>query len=117
VLVKGGENLTRKTGKMAVKARQLARSAKLAKYKRELSQAGVSLSLPKPSKKALKEKEEELKKLYLELFPQKAEGEKTEEQPAEQEQTEGAAGEEQTEQGEMESGEDADLEGEDQYGP
>ncbi len=65
------EIVTRKTGKMAVKARQLMRSAKLAKYKRELSDAGVSLSLPKPSAKARKEKEEELRKLYLELFPEK----------------------------------------------
>jgi hypothetical protein len=69
--------VTRKTGKMAVKARQLARAAKLARYKRELYEAGVSLSLPKPSAKARKEKEEELKRLYLELFHEKkqAEGE------------------------------------------
>jgi hypothetical protein len=73
--------VTRKTGKMAVKARQLMRSAKLAKYKRELSDAGVSLSLPKPSAKARKEKEEELRKLYLELFPEKK-------KPAESEQVE-----------------------------
>ena len=78
--------MTRKTGKMAVKARQLTRSAKLARYKRDLSHAGVSLSLPKPTKKAMKEKEEELKKLYLDLFPKKAEEEKTkEDQPVDQE--------------------------------
>jgi hypothetical protein len=78
--------MTRKTGKIAVKARQLTRSAKLAKYKRELSNAGVSLSLPKPSKRAMKEKEEELKKLYQELFPKKAEEEKAkEDQPVEDE--------------------------------
>jgi hypothetical protein len=86
--------VTRKTGKMAVKARQLMRSAKLAKYKRELSEAGVSLSLPKPSAKARREKEEELRKLYLELFPEKkkpAEGEQAEsEQAGEQEPTEPA---------------------------
>lgn len=108
--------MTRKTGKMAVKARQLARSAKLARYKRELSQAGVSLNLPKPSKKALKEKEEELKKLYMELFPQKAEGEKTEEEQVdEQEQTEGTAEEEQTEQEQIEPEDESDLEDQDQY--
>lgn len=77
--------MTRKTGKIAVKARQLTRSAKLARYKRELSHAGVSLSLPKPSKRAMKEKEKELKKLYQELFPKKAEDEKAkEDQPVEQ---------------------------------
>lgn len=77
------EIVTRKTGKMAVKARQLMRSAKLAKYKRELSDAGVSLSLPKPSAKARREKEDELRRLYLELFPEKkkpAEGEQAEQQ-------------------------------------
>jgi hypothetical protein len=73
--------MTRKTGKMAVKARQLMRSAKLAKYKRELVEAGVSLSLPKPSAKARREKEEELRKLYLELFPEK-------QKPAEEEHAE-----------------------------
>ncbi|MGC8817241.1 MAG: hypothetical protein ACP5PX_05505 [Candidatus Hadarchaeum sp.] len=108
--------MTRKTGKMAVKARQLARSAKLARYKRELSQAGVSLSLPKPSKKALKEKEEELKKLYMELVPQKTE-EKTEEEKseeqAEQEQAEGA--EERAEEEPLESEDDTGFEAQDQY--
>jgi hypothetical protein len=58
---------------MAVKARQLMRSAKMAKYKRDLAEAGVSLSLPKPSAKAMREKEEELKRLYREMFPEKAE--------------------------------------------
>lgn len=110
--------MTRKTGKMAVKARQLARSAKLARYKRELSQAGVSLSLPKPSKKALKEKEEELKKLYMELVPQKTEEKAEEEQPAEEqtevEQSEGAV-EDQTEQERTEPEEDTDFEDQDQY--
>ncbi|MEM2890244.1 MAG: hypothetical protein QW835_01245 [Candidatus Hadarchaeum sp.] len=105
--------MTRKTGKMAVKARQLARSAKLARYKRELSQAGVSLSLPKPSKKALKEKEEELKKLYMELVPQKAEEKTEEEQPVE-EQTEQAY-EEQTEEEQPGSEEDTGFEDQDQY--
>ncbi|MDI6884049.1 MAG: hypothetical protein QMD00_02755, partial [Hadesarchaea archaeon] len=64
--------MTRKTGKLAVKARQQTRAAKLAKYKRELAEAGVSLSLPKPSAEARKQKEEELKRLYAELFPKKA---------------------------------------------
>lgn len=118
MLVKGGGKLTRKTGKMAVKARQLARSAKLARYKRELSQAGVSLSLPKPSKKALKEKEEELKKLYLELVPQKteekAEGEQAGGEQTGQEQVEGAA-EEQKEEEHQEAGEDPGFEAQDQY--
>lgn len=103
--------VTRKTGKMAVKARQLMRSAKLAKYKRELSNAGVSLSLPRPSAKARREKEEELRKLYLDLFPEKkkpaeggqAESEQTEEQkstePAEES---GEAKEAQGEQAESE---------------
>lgn len=103
--------VTRKTGKMAVKARQLMRSAKLAKYKRELSEAGVSLSLPKPSAKARREKEEELRKLYLELFSEKkkpAEGEQAgSEQAGEQEPTEpagesGGAEEAQAEQAEGE---------------
>lgn len=76
--------MTRKTGKIAVKARQLTRSAKLAKYKRDLAHAGVSLSLPKPTKKAMKEKEEELKKLYQELFPKKAEEKDASEAPADQ---------------------------------
>ncbi|MGQ9788611.1 MAG: hypothetical protein ACUVQM_04845 [Candidatus Hadarchaeaceae archaeon] len=106
MIVKAGGNLTRKTGKMAVKARQLVRSAKLARYKRELSQAGVTLGLPKPSKKALKEKEEELKKLYMELVPQKTE-EKSEEEQSIERQTETEqderAVEDQTEQGQMES--------------
>ena len=78
--------MTRKTGKIAVKARQLTRSAKMAKYKRDLAHAGVSLSLPKPTKKAMKEKEEELKKLYQELFPKKAEDkDAASEAPADQE--------------------------------
>ena len=97
--------MTRKTGKMAVKARQLTRSAKLARYKRDLSHAGVSLSLPKPTKKAMKEKEEELKKLYLELFPKKAEEEKAkEDQPVDQEeQSVKPAEEEQPEKDQLEA--------------
>ncbi len=58
---------------MAVKARQLARSAKAAKYKRELKEAGVSLVLPPPSKQAMEEKEKELLGLFKELFPKKGE--------------------------------------------
>lgn len=96
--------MTRKTGKIAVKARQLTRSAKLARYKRDLAHAGVSLSLPKPTKKAMKEKEEELKKLYLELFPKKAEEEKAkEDKPVDQEQSEKPAEEEQPEQDQSEA--------------
>ncbi|HID60548.1 MAG TPA: hypothetical protein EYP46_01650 [Hadesarchaea archaeon] len=65
--------MTRKTGKLAVRAKQQMRAAKAAKYRRELSLAGVSLRLPKPSAKARKEKEEELRKLYLEMFQGRAE--------------------------------------------
>lgn len=93
--------MTRKTGKMAVKARQLMRSAKLAKYKRELAEAGVSLSLPKPSAKARREKEEELRKLYLELFPEKkkpVEEEQAEAQEPVEQAGEGGGAEESTEQ-------------------
>ena len=49
------------------------RAAKLARYKRELVEAGVDLSLPKPSMQARKEKEEELKRLYVELLSKKTE--------------------------------------------
>lgn len=59
--------MTRKTGKVALKARQQMRAAKVALSKRELAEAGVSLSVPRPSAKSVKEKEE-LRKLYLELF-------------------------------------------------
>lgn len=76
--------MTRKTGKAAIKARQLARSAKLAKYKKDLAEAGVSLSLPKPSPEALKEKEEEFKRLYRELFSGQQEGQGAEQQGSEE---------------------------------
>ncbi len=72
--------MTRKTGKAAIKARQLARSAKVAKYKRDLVEAGVSLSLPRPSAKAAKEKEEELRRLYKELFPERRDDEQSADQ-------------------------------------
>lgn len=62
--------MTRKTGKVALKARQLARAAKLMKQKQELERAGISMKPEKPSLKALREKDEELKELYLELFPE-----------------------------------------------
>ena len=61
------KHVTKKTGRMAVKARQLARSAKIAKYKQMLAEAGEELSLPKPSREAQKQKDEELRNLYLEL--------------------------------------------------
>lgn len=78
--------MTRKTGKVALRARQQTRAAKLARYKRDLSAAGVSMSLPKPTSKARKAKEEELKKLYLELCPpKKEEAKQTEQQPEESE--------------------------------
>ena len=60
--------MTRKTGAKAVKARQLARAAKLIKYKQKLKGAGESLSLPKPSAETRKQKDAELRKLYLELI-------------------------------------------------
>jgi len=65
--------MTRKTGKVALKARQQVRAAKQAMEKRELAEAGVSLSVPRPSAKSVREKEEELRKLYLELFTSKEE--------------------------------------------
>lgn len=76
--------MTRKTGKVALRARQQTRAAKLARYKRDLSAAGVSMSLPKPTSKARKAKEEELKKLYLELCPPKKEEAKQAEQQSEE---------------------------------
>ncbi len=87
--------MTRKTGAKAVKAKQLARAAKIIKYKQKLREAGESMSLPKPSAEAQRQKEEELKRLYLELVskkpPEKEERQEQAEQPpeqAEQEQTE-----------------------------
>lgn len=81
--------MSRKTGKAAVKARQQTRAAKMAKQKRELAEAGVKLGLPKPSAKELREKEEELKKLYMELFPKKkGEGEQAEQEQPHEEQPE-----------------------------
>lgn len=67
------EKMTRKTGKALQRARLQMRAAKLARIKRELAEHGVSLRPSKPPKKALKEKEEEIKKLYQELFPTEAE--------------------------------------------
>ncbi len=102
--------MTRKTGKIAVKARQLTRSAKMAKYKRDLAHAGVSLALPKPTKKAMKEKEEELKKLYQELFPKKSDEAEASDKPKEEDgQSQPPAEEEPEEQfdDEDESGYDA----------
>ena len=78
--------MTRKTGAKAVKAKQLARAAKVARYKHKLKEAGESLSIPKPSKAAQRQKDEELKKLYLELVK---------EQPKESEQSEQVGQEEQ----------------------
>jgi len=105
--------MTRKTGKIAVKARQLTRSAKMAKYKRDLAHAGVSLSLPKPTKKAMKEKEEELKKLYQELFPKKAEEENAaKEAPADQEeQSQPPAEEEQLGEGQYDDVDESEYNG------
>jgi hypothetical protein len=73
--------MTRKTGAKAVKARQLTRAAKVHRYKQKLKDAGESLSLPKPSKEVQRQKDAELKKLYMELISKK-------EQPKEGEQAE-----------------------------
>ncbi len=62
--------MTRKTGKTMMRARQQLRAAKVARSKRELAEAGVSLSMKRPPVKAVKEKEKELKSLYLEMFPE-----------------------------------------------
>ncbi len=70
--------MAKKTGKTLVKMRQQMRAAKLARHKRELVEAGVDLSMPKPSAEARREKEEELKRLYLELFKEKKEQAKSE---------------------------------------
>ena len=99
--------MTRKTGAKAVKARQLARAAKVIKYKQKLKNAGESLSLPKPSKEVQKQKDAELRKLYLELVSEKGEQqekaaeseqpqEQTEQQPAESSAQNGVATEQAT---------------------
>ena len=67
--------MTKKTGRIALKTRQLARAAKLAKYKQMLAESGEELSLPKPTAEAQRQKDEELKKLYLELVAKKKEPE------------------------------------------
>jgi hypothetical protein len=74
--------MTRKTGKSLLKARQQMRAARVAREKRDLAAAGVSLSFKKPPAKAMREKEAELKKLYLEMFPpESAPAEQSSEQP------------------------------------
>ena len=81
--------MTRKTGAKAVKARQLTRAAKVHRYKQKLKDAGESLSLPKPSREAQRQKDAELKKLYLELISKKEqpkEGEQPEQQVEKKEQ-------------------------------
>ena len=86
--------MTRKTGAKAVKARQLTRAAKVHRYKQKLKDAGESLSLPKPSKEVQRQKDAELKKLYLELVSKKEEQPQEKaaqsEQPAEQSEKEKA---------------------------
>lgn len=72
--------MTKKTGRMAMKARQLARAAKLAKYKQLLAESGEELSLPKPSAEARRQKDEELKELYLELLSKRKRPEDEQEQ-------------------------------------
>jgi hypothetical protein len=70
--------MTKKTGQKALKARQLARQAKLAKYKKLLAESGEDLELPKPSPEEERKKEEELRSLYQEIL---AKREKRETQP------------------------------------
>jgi hypothetical protein len=70
--------VTKKTGQKALKARQLAREAKLAKYKKLLAESGESLELPKPNPEEEKRREEELRSLYQEILSKR---EKKEPQP------------------------------------
>ncbi len=70
--------------------------ARLARYKQRLREAGESISMPKPSEEARMQKEEELKKLYLELVSKKEEPREEAEQP----QQEGPSEAEQQEQDE-----------------
>ena len=60
--------MTKKTGQRELKARQLARGAKLMKYKQMLTESGESLELPRPSLEEERKKEEELKNIYLEIL-------------------------------------------------
>ncbi|MEM3011771.1 MAG: hypothetical protein QW084_00195 [Candidatus Hadarchaeales archaeon] len=63
--------MTKKTGQKALKARQLAREAKLAKYKQMLAESGESLDLPKASPEEEKKKEEEFRNIYQEILARK----------------------------------------------
>ncbi len=63
--------MTKKTGQKALKARQLAREAKLAKYKRLLAESGENLELPKASPEEERKKEEELRSIYQEILAKK----------------------------------------------
>jgi hypothetical protein len=93
--------MTRKTGAKAVKARQLTRAAKVHRYKQKLKDAGESLSLPKPSREAQRQKDAELKKLYLELISKKKqpkEGEQAEQQVEKEQPQEKAEEQKQAEQ-------------------
>jgi hypothetical protein len=97
--------MTRKTGAKAVKARQLTRAAKVHRYKQKLKDAGESLSLPKPSREAQRQKDAELKKLYLELISKKEqpkEGEQAEQQVEKEQPQEKAEEQKQAEQPEDE---------------
>jgi hypothetical protein len=62
--------MTRKTGKALQKARQQMRAAKIARAKRELAGAGISLTFKRPPAHVMAGKGEELRKLYLEMFPE-----------------------------------------------
>ena len=85
-------SVTRKTGKALQKARQQLRAWKMARAKRELSAAGLSLTFKRPPAHVLKEKGEELRKLYLDMFQESVqssdeEGWQTAEEIAEEEES------------------------------
>ncbi len=87
--------MTRKTGKALQRARQQIRAAKLARAKRELAAAGIPLTFKRPPAHVLKEKGEELRKLYLEMYqkapPADEEGWVTPDEATEEETEEGGS--------------------------
>jgi uncharacterized membrane protein len=66
--------------------------------KRELAEAGVSMKVSRPSTKSLKEKEDEFRKMYLDLFTGKAEQTQEAKPSEQQEQAQEAGSPEQQEQ-------------------
>jgi hypothetical protein len=63
--------MTRKTGKALQRARQQMRAARLARAKRELAAAGIPLTFKRPPARVLREKGEELRRLYFEMYQKK----------------------------------------------